>query len=134
MKELKARYGTREAINSIAKQLDLPNEAWMQDWAYEVADADRINQYIELYDQTTDEDEKFVLMQMIIQAVDDKKSNNELTDEDWTKVEQRLMENFQLHEYEIFYWSQLEKDDIENCFFITPEIRNIWIQKNEKMN
>ena len=106
----------------------------MQDWAYEVADANRLNQYIELYDKLTDGDEKFVMMQVIIQAADDKKSDDQLTIEDWARVEQRLLSNFELHEYEIFYWSKMETKNKEYYFDITPEIRNVWVLKKGKMN
>lgn len=126
MKEPEARYGTTRAIDAIAKKLNLPNEEWMQDWAYIVAEADQLKSYIELYDHSTDDDEKFVLMKMIIQAADEKKREDQLLDDDWQSIEQRLRSNFVLHEYTIFYWSLL-KEDLEYCFHITPKIRSLWM-------
>ncbi len=66
------------AINALAKRFDLPNEPSMQDWEYEVADAQRINEFLIAYtEKTTSEDEKFVLMEMLIESFSD--SNRELT-------------------------------------------------------
>ncbi|MEM8968381.1 MAG: hypothetical protein AAGE93_18320 [Bacteroidota bacterium] len=128
MKEPKIRYGTKEAIDAIACQLHLPNESWMQDWAYIVADADQLSMYIDLYDRTSNDNERFVLMQMIIQATDNKKQESQLSDSDWQRVRRRLECNFELHEYTVFYWSCLEEDELEFCFHITPEIRDIWLR------
>ncbi|MEO0332863.1 MAG: hypothetical protein AAF223_14470 [Bacteroidota bacterium] len=86
MKEPKIRYRTKEAIDAIGCQLNLPNESWMQDWAYIVADADQLSMYIDLYDRTSNDNERFILMQMIIQATDNKKQESQLSDSDWQRV------------------------------------------------
>ncbi|MGD1890171.1 MAG: hypothetical protein ACFB15_06185 [Cyclobacteriaceae bacterium] len=125
MQEPKFRSETREAIDSVAQKLNLPIEDWMQDWAYIVANEDQLKSYIDLYDRTVDDDEKFVLMQLIIQAADLRKQENQLSDADWQIIKQRLKTDFSIHEYTIFYWSQPE-EDIEFCFRITPEIRSVW--------
>jgi hypothetical protein len=64
----KARYGTRKAIDELAKELNLPNEEWMQDWPIEVIKPSDIETYIEHYEKLTDEDKKFVLMEGILEA------------------------------------------------------------------
>jgi len=65
------RCGTRKAIDELAEELILPNDLTMQDWAYEIANPNDIDKYISHYGLTTDDDKKFVLMKIIIQATEE---------------------------------------------------------------
>ena len=57
-----------------------------QDWTYIVAESERIDEYIQAYDTTvTNEDTKFSLVEMIIQALTDQASN-EIMKEKWKTV------------------------------------------------
>jgi hypothetical protein len=63
------RSPTRAAINALALRFDLPNTQGMQDWEHEVADADRIHEFIAAYQSgQLDDDERFTLMELIIQS------------------------------------------------------------------
>ncbi|WP_299125988.1 hypothetical protein [uncultured Tenacibaculum sp.] len=126
MEEPKFRCGTRGAITSLAKTLELPYSDLMQDWSYEVANPNDIEKYIKHYDKLTDEDQKFVLMQIMIQATTDQSNKDDLQ-KYWNEISTRLLFDKTIHEYTIFYWGCYEEDiDINDCWEVTPFIRNLW--------
>lgn len=133
MDRVKPRYETIEAINSIAKKLDLEYDKSSQDWAYEIADSNLIDEYFKVYDSLDNDDEKFVLMQTIIQAINDLiKSTNDL--DNWIRLEQRLIWDYKIHEYTIDYWSCPDTSETVNCWTITPRIREFLNKQISKKN
>jgi hypothetical protein len=108
------RYGTRKAIDLLAKNLKLPNEKWMQDWPYEVVNSMDIEKYITHYNSLIDEDEKFVLMRGIIQA-NEEQTTEELFIKYWNKIKPILEQDFEIHKYTIHYWCCLDEESLENC-------------------
>jgi hypothetical protein len=102
--EPKFRCGTKKAIEELVAEYDYPYAHWMQDWPYEIADPKEIENYFRHYDEQTDEDKKFILMQMLIQALTDIESESDFI-EYWKLLKKRVIKDFQTHEYTIFYWS-----------------------------
>ena len=99
------RFSTRDSITSLAKRLNVPNDPAMQDWAWEIADSTRINEYIELYNSDAlDDDERFTLMEIIIQSFADLDTNLE-DDSRWRLILDSLDRNIQLHAHSICYWA-----------------------------
>ena len=125
MKEPQHRVGTGKAIQELVVELNLPYSSTMQDWPYEIADADEIDNYINHYRATTDFDKKFVLMEMIIQATNDQ-DDTVTFNKYWHVIKSILEEDFAIHEYTIYYWSCFEIENIENCWEITPNMRALW--------
>ena len=115
------RCGTNKAIDELAEELNLPNEKWMQDWPIEVMIPTDIDRYIEHYEKLKDEDKKFVLMEGILDVTE-----YELFVKNWNKVRQFLEKDFTLHEYTIYYWACFESENIEDCWKITPLMRQLW--------
>lgn len=128
MIEPKFRCSTNEAILRIAKQLDLEYNSGMQDWEWEVANPKHIEKYITHYKTLTDDNEKFTLMEIIIQALTDQ--DDEKLEKYWKEVKEFLKANFEIHEYSIYYWSCFENDDLEDCWQITPHMRSLWKECN----
>jgi len=124
VREPEPRYETRAAIDSLAKELQLHHDERMQDWSYEVANPNDVERYIEHYRVTVDEDKKFVLMQIIIQAVNDQPDENRFL-KYWDEIKEALSEDFAIHEYTVFYWC-LFNDDGNDTWTITPRMREIW--------
>jgi len=119
------RCGTRKAIDKLARKLNLPNDLTMQDWSYTAGNPCEIEKYISLYGLTTDEDEKFVLMELIIQATEDQETE-ELFAKYWNKIKPILEKDFKIHEYTIYYWSCFDNENINECWKITTFVRQIW--------
>ena len=100
-----------------------------QDWTYTIAEPERIDDYIQAYDSIiTNEDTKFSLMEMIIQALEDQRSN-ELIKSKWPLVKNLLLKDVELHQYTIFYWGCWDKENIEDCWLVTPLFRALWLNK-----
>jgi predicted protein tyrosine phosphatase len=130
---IKPRYNKSVAVDLVAKKLDIEFDKSSQDWAYEIADSNLIEKFYKVYDSLVNEDEKFVLMQTIIQAT------NDLIDatgkfDSWIWLEQRLIWDFKIHESTIDYWSCPDTLDINDCWIITHQIREILKKQISKKN
>ncbi|WP_149205731.1 hypothetical protein [Flavobacterium johnsoniae] len=125
MIEPKIRYGTKTAIDKIAKELNMPLDEYMQDWPYEVVNSNEIEKYIAHYRKVIDDDEKFVVMQAIIQAAEEQEEH-ELFLKYWIIIQDLLKKDFHIHEYTAYYWSCFDTEDIDNCFKISIYMRELF--------
>lgn len=119
------RCGTKKAIEELATELDLPKGSYMQDWSYISGEPEDIEKYITHYGNTSDEDKRFVLMEIIIQAMDDQ-SEKELFIKYWNMIKPILKRDFKLHEYTIYYWACFDARNLYEEFTITPDMRQLW--------
>src|SRR5258707_689671 len=70
--DIPQRWTTTAARVSLASRFGLPYDHSMQDWEWEVADASRFGEFLDAYSSGSfDEDERFSLMEMLIQCVED---------------------------------------------------------------
>ena len=121
------RVESSVAIQKLAKELKLPYDQSMQDWAYEVADPKSVTEYINHYVLLNDDDEKFVLMQMVIQAINDQESIAQLKSY-WNIIKELLIKDFKTHEYTIYYWSRFTKGYVKDEWKISPYIDTLWTE------
>lgn len=122
------KYVTSESIYSLIEKLNLPEpEPFEQDWEYMVANVDRISEFLSFYEQgNLSIDEKFTLMIIIIQSCDDALWDQRFNQEIWGKIKHYLITESHIHRETILYWALLEDNrDLEDCFAITPYIREI---------
>ena len=119
------RYPTRTSIDALAKRLKLRNEPGMQDWEYEVADPDRAEEFLQTYvDEPLSEDERFTLMETILQSFED--SDQDLAhSSSWKQLVAVIEENIDLHISTVWYWSVVEATDLDQCWRVTPFMRDI---------
>jgi hypothetical protein len=68
--EPEQRYQTRAAMDTIALRMGWNFEMWMQDWPLEISDEIVIENCLWEYSLLQDDDEKFVLMNGILFALD----------------------------------------------------------------
>ncbi len=130
-KEPKFRFVTAKTRNSLIAKFNLPFESWMQDWPYEISDPNKIDDYIRYYDQVTNDDEKFCLMELLIQS-NDEQSEILKFNHYWLKIKTRLINNFPIHEYTIYYWSAFGNENFESTWNVTPYMRELW--RSQKCN
>lgn len=100
----------------------------MQDWPWEVADSERIKDYVELYNRATDA-ERVVIMEMILQAATEQ-PNPEKLRLAWVKIEALLTQNANLHASTAQYWclwGYKEQDFDVYGFRVSPYVRAWWI-------
>lgn len=134
------RFPTRTAIDALAIRFNLPNTRNMQDWEYEVADSNRIDEFLAAYDGgELSEDEKFTLMTTLFQSFWDAldESRNILNSTSWKHFMDLLERDIDIHIYLVWYWSSVDKPeaDIENpdyMFSISPLIRPVLLRHQVK--
>jgi hypothetical protein len=104
----------------------------MQDWPLEVADRDRLSEFVEFLSRADADDDRFALMSLVLCSLDE--ANEEQQRTTWPTVMAILEHNPTLFAYEIMYWScGEERDDgclqlteaIEEQFSITPFLRQV---------
>jgi len=127
MDDTSPMYLTKEAIEGLNNKLCLPNLGpFSQDWEYELADSSRILEFITFYEQhDLINDEKFALMALIISCFDDYLSEGKAAGELWNRIRYYLLKDYQIHINKIRYWSLEGEADLDNCFSVTPLVREI---------
>jgi transcriptional regulator with XRE-family HTH domain len=118
-----SRPPSRAARDALAKRFGLPNEEWMQDWEYQVADAARIDEFLAYAETDPDDDEAFSLMMMIFQSFEDL-GEAALHDPRWERVVRLLQRRFELHRSTLRYWANLSEPP-EGDWQITPLVRSV---------
>jgi len=123
------RVRTPAAMKALARRFGFPLEDWMQDWEYQVADFERIDEFIAAYGGgELSEDEKFVLMETIIESFEDlARRGSDLTgDARWGRILVVLDQNIALHAYTVWYWSCLDAETSDEPFFVSALIRQVF--------
>lgn len=115
--------------DELAKVFNYKIDKHEQDWTYTIVENHRIDEYINAYDTIiTNDDTKFSLMEMIIQSITDQPTN-ELMKIKWKLVKVLLEKDFELHKYTIYYWCSWQNKNINECWDVTPLMREFWISK-----
>ena len=122
------QWETSEARQWVAEQLNLPYHDGMQDWPWEVADSEHLEDYFQLYTRAADA-ERVVIMEMLLQAATEQ-PNPEKLRLAWVKVEALLNQNPHLHASTTQYWcvwGYKEQDLDVYGFSVSPYVRAWWI-------
>jgi hypothetical protein len=97
----------------------------MQDWEWEIADAARLDEYLTAYKHgDLNDDERFTLMETIIQAFEDLPAPLE-ADPRWANALAILDGYIDLHAYTVWYWSDLEDELDDESWRVTPHLRRL---------
>jgi len=117
------RYWTGASIEFLSKKFDHPFDKRQQDWPFEVADPGHLNGYLALYkDSSIDDDIRFTLADMIIQAFVE--SDSLSIDPRWNEFLTRLSENFDIHAYQVWYWAVPDEPE-ESSWNVSPWMRDL---------
>ncbi|UPT71186.1 MAG: hypothetical protein M0D53_01880 [Flavobacterium sp. JAD_PAG50586_2] len=130
MKQPKLRFVTQKAIEELTRDLNLEYDLDdYQDWEFIVGKPEDVEKYIKHYNSETNDDNKFALMEIIIQATEEQKAEKDFVK--YSEITRNLLsENFKLHEYSIFYWSCFDNNNLEDCWRVTPYMRSLWKKCN----
>ena len=93
------RWETRAARQQIASKLGLPYHDVMQDWPWKVASLGHLQDYLQLYASSSD-DERVVLMEMMLQATTDQEEPAAFK-RAWHQVEELLNQHPLLHAWSV---------------------------------
>jgi hypothetical protein len=114
----------KETIVVLSKKLSLPYTGTEQDWDIEMADSNRINEFIDLYHQyDLTFEERMALMSLIIASYDDFLNERDIEiDYSWDAIKAMLVKD-RIHFVELInYWSLYNETDI---FRITSLMRTV---------
>lgn len=126
------RCPTRAGRDDLAARLGLTINPFSQDWEWEVADPEKFDEWLSVYrDEPLSDDERFSLMEMLIQCVNDMVPAYGPADgikqpPQWRAVAELLRERPRLHASSIAYWSVFGHDDPEEQFRISAAMRQVW--------
>jgi hypothetical protein len=103
----------------------------MQDWEWEVADPDRIDEFLRAYRSgDLNDDERFTLMEMIIQSFEDAPDAPE-TDSRWGEVLELLAKRIDLHISTVGYWAATDVEGLDEAWLVTPSMRRVLRDQSE---
>ncbi|MEM1001942.1 MAG: ankyrin repeat domain-containing protein [Bacteroidota bacterium] len=111
----------------IARLFDYKIDAKDQDWTYTISEPERIEDYLNAYDNIKNIEAKYSLMEMIIQSVNDQ--DDDEFDKYWDRLGPILDKDFELNKPTIYYWGVWSNYDLEDCFRISGNMREYWIEK-----
>lgn len=126
------RYPTRAGRDALASRLGLVIDPFSQDWEWEVAAPEHFHRWLAVYhDELLSDDERFSLMEMLIQCVEDAMPAYGPSEEveelsQWQTVAALLRERPRLHASTIAYWSAFGQDDPEGQFRVSLPMRRVW--------
>ena len=93
----------------------------------ELADASRLADFLDLYEGgELDDDDRFLLMGMIVASLDDAASLGAEVASAWDRADVLLRRDVSLHATTLSYWAQGDDPDPDHQFAVTPRIRSIW--------
>lgn len=122
-------HPSRAAINALAERFGLPNEEWIQDWEYEVADPQRIDEFLSYAETRPGDEEALVVMMILFQSFEGL-GEQALHDPRWERVVTLLHDQYALHRSSIQHWSS-QGEKPENWWQITPLIRLVIASRDE---
>ncbi len=127
------RYSNSASEKKLSERLGIHWSNDMQDWDLIISDYSRISDFLKLYlTELKDDNDKFVLMQLIISSFDDGISNaNSQELKNWNTCKTILTNECYIHYSTIKYWSLLD-NEIDNTFSITPFMREVWEEVKSK--
>jgi len=128
----KFRCATKKSITKLASILGVSHTPDMQDWEWEIADPQRLREYIELYSKPhMNEDDRFTIMETMIQSIDDLFVRNRIPPKCWTRVQKLITSNPKLHQCSVLYWSSLDFDGftpVRDCWKVSKEMNKLYIR------
>jgi predicted protein tyrosine phosphatase len=116
---------TIKAMKSLVEKLDLSMDRSLHEWSIELAERNQLREVIFFYDSLTIADEKFVLMEILVQAANDQYESKGQCNA-WEMIEQRLVWDFNIHKQTVHRWACPGIGDLDSCEPITHYMRELW--------
>lgn len=114
-------------MEQLSKELALPYTGTEQDWEIEMANSNRINDFVQFYQQNDlSVDKKVAVMSLILASYEDFLNENDLEiDDRWNEIKSILKSERVIFVDLIDYWSLNNEVEEDNLFRTTPLMRNI---------
>jgi len=114
-----------EIVKQLSKELSLPFVGTEQDWDIEMADPNRVKDFLEFYRQhDLSADEKVAVMALILASYDEFLSDSDLeVDGSWEEIKTILESQMTIFVELIDYWSLPRETNDHDLFRITPLVK-----------
>ena len=112
----------------ISKLLDEPIEELDQDWEWVVSDVCRFREYLRLYSLAyLDDQERSILMEMMLQCVNDVKAEFGFMPKFWLEVKVILIRDFRFLRKTVGYWGGISHFALPiNSWAISKEMKKVY--------
>lgn len=98
----------------------------MQDWEWEVADADRVVEFLSVYErESLDVAERISLMEIIVQCAEDL-ADGPNGPAVWAEVQRLIWTHPEIHVATVRYWACLDGRGAAESFVVAPKMRELW--------
>lgn len=117
----------KETVEELSKDLSLPYTGVEQDWDIEMANFERIDEFIQFFiEKKLSKEKKIATMALILASYEDLLVQNGLKyDDRWNLIKTELKADIISFESLIDYWSLSNEFEQNNLFYITPLLRDI---------
>ena len=121
------RSATKEAYLKLSKLFNLPYDDSMQDWEWEIASHINFNECLNLYLVTSSQEERHILMEILIQSVANQMDDGLYPEEseNWATVKSLIYANPKLHADSVYYWKQF--DENHEWYPVAKVMQTIWL-------
>lgn len=119
-----ALYPTTPARQALAMRFGLRYDDAMQDWEWEVANADDFDQYLAAYTLAMPSDQRFSLMEILVQSVEDSPDESVFNIR-WARIRSLLTKHSVLHAQTISYWACSDEVDVDQAFRVSRPMREL---------
>ena len=117
-------YPAKKAMAALNQALRLPATGREQDWDIELADPDRVGEFIAYFEShALSEGEKHALMALILGSLEDLSNKKEVSTELWDRVERLLRAEPGLYADLVKQWGP--KNDDPDGFAISPLLQSL---------
>lgn len=117
---------TRASILKLTARLALPASGLEQDWDVELADKDRLREFLATYESSEmSADDRAALMALMLASIDRYLEAHATLPDEWSAVRGLLLREPHLHRERVEYWERRDEDDPEGWFLLTPYLRRL---------
>jgi len=114
----------KTSIDKLTALLALPATGLEQDWEVELADENRVGEFLMAYEELgLSPDDKFALMALILASVDHYVAAKSSVPDEWKRITTVLIKERELHQETISYWRCDDDDEPQAWFHLTLYIR-----------
>lgn len=117
----------KSSIKFLNNELKLPAKGDEQDWDLELADANRLKDFLLLYnDRRLSDDDKIALMSLILASYDERLQTGENCKEINDQLSHIFQQDYSLMEDLLKYWGLMDENDSNDHYALTPVIKEIY--------
>lgn len=113
------------SIEFLSKELNLPYQGDEQDWDLEMANHERLSDFISFYSEKLTLKQKRALMSLILASFNDLLNEGGMSDDYWNNISSILVSENEIFKDLLLYWGT-NRTNLADNFKISPLLRLIF--------